>query len=282
MHSGKKGTHHKCTLAKLLTLVPPVPPFFASEQEPPQSQKDEGRWAPPKVSAGRLLMEGGSWHSIAAVSSTAAERRPPDIEPAVKVEVNRPPPPPPPPIISQNNSSATAAAAIKVSPRMHRDQLIKHIELHNVDGSRQVVEMAVPPPQPQSKSAAADTYNAATAMAGMFLSTQNRCLHSHKAWPECPTPNGTVALLVTGEKPLRDVGNIFSNNPFPGVGRSGTHHTQHALMKKGFKLCHECVCDEGSVSWTYAVVDPDTMYPWEWSRNRIQGRRFQKIVHQVG
>lgn len=68
---------------------------------------------------------------------------------------------------------------------------------------------------------------------------------------------------------------------FAGVGRSGTHHTQHAMFLKGFDLCHEAVCTDGSVSWTYAVVDPNRFYPWEASRARINGRRFQKIVHQV-
>ena len=109
-----------------------------------------------------------------------------------------------------------------------------------------------------------DQYNAARVVAGRAFLSPTRCGGSHRAYPECPGEDGTVPLLVTG------------------VGRSGTHHTQHALELKGFDVCHEAVCADGSVSWTYAVVDPDAFYPWELARARIKRHRFRTVVHQVG
>lgn len=147
-------------------------------------------------------------------------------------------------------------------------------------------------PPPQAGAAIPDLYNAATATAG--LPASSRCELSHKAWPECPTPNGTVPLLVTGEATMHESNPasplwayvlypaLLSPTFHSGVGRSGTHHTQHALALKGIHVCHEAVCSDGSVSWTYAVVDPQRFYPWEAASSRINGRRFQRIVHQVG
>ncbi|EGD78683.1 hypothetical protein PTSG_01663 [Salpingoeca rosetta] len=100
------------------------------------------------------------------------------------------------------------------------------------------------------------------AIAGRFWEEDNICLHSHKLLPGCPF-NGQVPLLVTG------------------VGRSGTHHIASALRMKGLDICHEAVCSQGSVSWTYAVVDPDHFYPWEASKRRINNQRFQQVFHVV-
>lgn len=94
------------------------------------------------------------------------------------------------------------------------------------------------------------------------LPTTDECMRHHKATENC-TGAGIVPLLITG------------------VGRSGTHHTENALRRKGINVCHEAVCTNGSVSWTYAVVDPGNFYPWEASGYRIASRRFAKIFHQV-
>lgn len=168
------------------------------------------------------------------------------------------------------------------------------------------------PPAPVGVS---DPYGAATAVAG--LPSKSRCERSHKAWPECPAPDGVKALLVTGRlliilyslrsrqprqptfslnflhacssaapqqrTPYITVPLLTQTHPLlrTGVGRSGTHHTAYALQQKGFKTCHEALCDDGAVSWTYAVVDPNAFYPWEASRSRIRGHRFATVVHQV-
>eukprot|EP01147_Barroeca_monosierra_P004737 gene4737-8653_t len=100
------------------------------------------------------------------------------------------------------------------------------------------------------------------AMAGRYWDSDDICLHSHKVLPSCKS-NGELPLLVTG------------------VGRSGTHHMASSLRHRGFDICHEAVCSLGSISWTYAVVDPNAFYPWELARNRIKGRRFHQIFHLV-
>lgn len=101
-----------------------------------------------------------------------------------------------------------------------------------------------------------------TAIAGRNWESDDICLHSHKYLPSCPGA-GKLPLLVTG------------------VGRSGTHHIASALRMKGVDVCHEATCSDGSISWTYAVVDPNSFYPWEAAKHRINGQRFARIFHVV-
>jgi hypothetical protein len=66
-----------------------------------------------------------------------------------------------------------------------------------VKGQSEIAEALKLPPVPFGVK---DEFNASTAIAGQpALQTSLRCLHSHKAWPECNTDAGVVPVLVTGE-----------------------------------------------------------------------------------
>ena len=119
-------------------------------------------------------------------------------------------------------------------------------------------------------------FDASNAVAGRAV--EDACKQHHKLQDDC-AHGRVLPLLVTG------------------VGRSGTHHTENALRKMGVKVCHEAACkvgdwqwgrgktgacadgcmQDGSISWIYAVVDPDQFYPWENGNYRIQDQKFAKV-----
>eukprot|EP00054_Salpingoeca_dolichothecata_P015482 m.89290 g.89290 ORF g.89290 m.89290 type:complete len:336 (-) comp21511_c0_seq2:78-1085(-) len=90
---------------------------------------------------------------------------------------------------------------------------------------------------------------------------ENPCLLSHKVRQGCPASK-TLTLLVTG------------------TGRSGTHFVSHAFSRLGFDVAHESVGKHGSVSWTYAVVDPRNEYPWQIGQ-RLTDQRYFQVFHVV-
>ncbi|EGD83374.1 hypothetical protein PTSG_03981 [Salpingoeca rosetta] len=106
------------------------------------------------------------------------------------------------------------------------------------------------------------THLAHRAVAGAFWSSEDVCLHSHKAFPFCEASQ-VLPLLVTG------------------VGRSGTHHISNVLQLKGLDVCHEHICSDGSVAWTYAAVDPDNKYPWQGTGHEMKHHRFRHVFHLV-
>ena len=99
------------------------------------------------------------------------------------------------------------------------------------------------------------------AMAGAHWAEQDICKHSLKMHDACN--NSTlVPMLITG------------------TGRSGTHHISNVLKLKGFDVCHEHICADGSVSWAYAVYDSENKYVWE-SRIKRTNQRFRHVFHMV-
>ncbi|EDQ85221.1 uncharacterized protein MONBRDRAFT_12159 [Monosiga brevicollis MX1] len=109
-----------------------------------------------------------------------------------------------------------------------------------------------------------DEFDAAHARAGpLGAAVPLACSFHNKVTRECGTGQGQLPVLITG------------------VGRSGTHHTESSLRHMGINVCHEAACRDGSVSWIYAVQDPDRFYPWENANYRLKDRRFGQVFHQV-